>query len=196
MRLDLEAKSFGPRQVLGTLTLSVTRGERLAILGPSGIGKSTLLRILAGLDRQYQGQLQGAERLAMVFQEAVLLPWRDAVANITLPTGCDATTARDWLSEVGLEGHETKFPRQLSVGQQRRLALARAFAAGPDILLMDEPFASLDAATAARMLALTDALLNRTGAGAVLVTHDPAEARTLGALALHLGGCPARFQKD
>src|SRR5690606_24700005 len=109
MRLDLEAKSFGPRQVLGTLTLSVTRGERLAILGPSGIGKSTLLRILAGLDRQYQGQLQGAERLAMVFQEAVLLPWRDAVANITLPTGCDATTARDWLSEVGLEGHETKF---------------------------------------------------------------------------------------
>lgn len=196
MRLDLDAKSFGPRQVLGRLALSVARGERLAILGPSGIGKSTLLRILAGLDTDYRGRLEGADHLAVVFQEPVLLPWRDAVANITIPTGCSAATARDWLAQVGLAGHETKFPRQLSLGQQRRLALARAFAAGPDILLMDEPFASLDADTAARMLALTDALLTRSGAGLVLVTHDPAEALALKARALHLGGDPARLQKD
>ncbi|WP_449046033.1 ATP-binding cassette domain-containing protein [Paracoccus versutus] len=196
MRLELEAKSFGPRQVLGRLALAVARGERLAILGPSGIGKSTLLRILAGLDADYRGRLEGAERLAVVFQEPVLLPWRDAVGNIAIPTGCDAATARDWLAQVGLAGHEAKFPRQLSLGQQRRLALARAFAAGPDILLMDEPFASLDGDTAARMLALTDALLARTGAGLVLVTHDPAEAAALGARPLHLGGDPARLQKD
>ncbi len=196
MRLDLSGKSFGAREVLGALTLSVTRGERLAILGPSGIGKSTLLRILAGLDRDYRGRLEGADRLAVVFQEPVLLPWRDAVANITLPTGCNAAIARDWLGQVGLAGHEGKFPRQLSLGQQRRLALARAFAAGPDILLMDEPFASLDAGTCARMVALTAALLTRTGAGLVLVTHDPAEAGALGARTLQLTGNPARLQKD
>jgi len=194
MRLELDGKSFGSREVLGALTLSVARGERVAILGPSGIGKSTLLRILAGLDRAYRGRLDGADRLAVVFQEPVLLPWRDAVANIIIPTGCDAATARDWLAQVGLAGHEGKFPRQLSLGQQRRLALARAFAAAPDILLMDEPFASLDAGTAGRMLALTDALLTRTGAGLVLVTHDPREAEALHARPLLLAGQPARLQ--
>lgn len=171
--------------------LSVGRGERVAVLGPSGIGKSTLLRILAGLDSNWQGRLQGTERLAVVFQEPVLLPWRDAVANVTIATGCDAATARDWMAQVGLAGHEGKFPRQLSLGQQRRLSLARAFAAGPDVLLMDEPFASLDGDIARRMLALTDDLLTRTGAGLVLVTHDPTEAQRLAARALHLSGDPA-----
>lgn len=196
MRLDLQGKSFGGRAVLGPLALSVGRGERLAVLGPSGIGKSTLLRILAGMDGDWRGRLDAPERLAVVFQEPVLLPWRDAVANITLPTGCDAATARDWMARVGLAGHEAQFPRQLSLGQQRRLALARAFAAAPDILLMDEPFASLDGETRDRMLALTGALLDRTGAGLVLVTHDPAEARALAARPLHLSGQPARLQND
>lgn len=196
MRLELQAKSFGPRQVLGALALSVGRGERLALLGPSGIGKSTLLRILAGLDRDFAGRIDGGDRLAVVFQEPVLLPWRDATANITIPAGCDGAVARDWLARVGLAGHEAKFPRQLSLGQQRRLALARAFAAGPDILLMDEPFASLDEATRARMLALTGALLGGSGAGLVLVTHDPAEAEALAARPLYLAGQPAGFQND
>lgn len=196
MRLDLQGKSFGARPVLGPLSLSVTRGERMAILGPSGIGKSTLLRILAGLDRQYQGQLGGDDRLAVVFQEPVLLPWRNALANLTIATGCDASAARDWMAQVGLAGHEDKVPRQLSLGQQRRLSLARAFAAAPDILLMDEPFASLDADTAARMVGLTDALLTRSGAGLILVTHDPAEARALAAQPRYLSGQPATFQND
>jgi NitT/TauT family transport system ATP-binding protein len=180
MRLDLEAKSFAGHEVLGPLSIRLARGERRAVLGPSGTGKTTLLRILSGLDTD--------------FQEPVLLPWRDALANVTIPTGCADGVARDWLAQVGLVGHEAKFPRQLSLGQQRRLALARAFAAAPDILLMDEPFASLDAGTAARMLVLTDELLSRSGAGLFLVTHDPAEARTLRAEALYLGGQPARFQ--
>ena len=196
MRLDLTSKGFASREVLGALTLEVARGQRLAVLGPSGIGKSTLLRILAGLDTDFRGILTGDARRAVVFQEPVLLPWRDVLQNITLPTGCTPEDARDWLAQVGLAGHEAKFPRQMSLGQQRRLALARAFAAAPDILLMDEPFASLDGETAARMVALTDALLTRTGAGLVLVTHAPDEARALRAQAWHLSGQPARLQKD
>ena len=191
MRLDLAGKSFADRPVLGALNLAVERGQRVAILGPSGIGKSTLLRILAGLDRDFHGQLQGGEKLALVFQEPVLLPWRRAVANITLPTGCDQAQARALLADVGLAGHEDKFPRQLSLGQQRRLSLARAFAARPDILLMDEPFASLDPDTAGRMLDLTARLLDRSGAGLILVTHDGAEAARLGAAPIRLAGNPA-----
>ncbi len=191
MRLDLAGKSFADRPVLGALNLAVERGQRVAILGPSGIGKSTLLRILAGLDRDFYGQLQGGEKLALVFQEPVLLPWRQAVANITLPTGCDQAQARALLADVGLAGHEDKFPRQLSLGQQRRLSLARAFAARPDILLMDEPFASLDPDTAGRMLDLTARLLDRSGAGLILVTHDAAEAARLGAPPIRLAGNPA-----
>lgn len=193
MRLDLDGKSFGARQVLGPLSLSVGRGERLAILGPSGIGKSTLLRIFAGLDRDFTGRLGGDARLAMVFQEPVLLPWRDAMANITLPTGCTAVSARDWLTKVGLEGRGPQYPRQLSLGQQRRLALARAFAAGPDLLLMDEPFASLDPDTAGRMVALTDRLLGTTGAGLLLVTHARDEALALDCRLLTLSGSPAQL---
>ena len=191
MRLDLAGKSFADRPVLGALNLAVERGQRVAILGPSGIGKSTLLRILTGLDRDFHGQLQGGEKLALVFQEPVLLPWRRAVANITLPTGCDQAQARALLADVGLAGHEDKFPRQLSLGQQRRLSLARAFAARPDILLMDEPFASLDPDTAGRMLDLTARLLDRSGAGLILVTHDAAEAARLGAPPIRLAGNPA-----
>lgn len=191
MRLDLTAKSFGARQVLGPLQLSVGRGERLALLGPSGIGKSTLLRVLSGLDRSFQGVLDAPERLAPVFQEPVLLPWRNALDNVTIPTGCTPTAAREWMANVGLAGHEDKFPRQLSLGQQRRLALARAFAADPDILMMDEPFASLDDDTRGRMIALTDALLARSGSGLVLVTHDATEAQALDCRILRLGGNPA-----
>lgn len=191
MRLELRAKSFGRQPVLGPLSLEVARGQRIALLGPSGIGKSTLLRILAGLDRRFDGRLDVPERLALVFQEPTLLPWRRAEANITLTTGASPARARALMAEVGLAGHEAKFPRQLSLGQQRRLSLARAFATDPDILLMDEPFASLDAATGARMLDLTEALLTRSGAGLVLVTHDPAEAARLGATPLQLAGSPA-----
>lgn len=191
MRLDLDGKSFGARHVLGPLSLTVERGERLAILGPSGIGKSTLLRIFAGLDSDFTGHLNGMARLAMVFQQPVLLPWRNALANITIPTGCDAGKARDWLAQVGLEGREAQYPRQMSLGQQRRLALARAFAAGPDLLLMDEPFASLDPDTAGRMVALTDRLLGATGAGLLLVTHARDEALALDCQLLTLSGSPA-----
>ena len=193
MQLDLTGKSFGPHQVLGPIRLSLTRGQRLAVLGPSGTGKSTLLRIVAGLDPDFQGRITGNDRLALIFQEPTLLPWRNATQNITIPTGCTVAQAHEWMARVGLPAHHTPFPRQMSLGQQRRLALARAFAAQPDILLMDEPFASLDAETAGRMIALTRDLVTDTGAGLLLVTHDPNEARALDARTLRLGGSPAQI---
>ena len=191
MRLDLQGKSFGPRAILGPLSLTVAPGERVALLGPSGIGKSTLLRIVAGLDRDFSGVRQVPERLAMVFQEPTLLPWRRALANLTIPTRADPAAARALMDQVGLAGRERAFPRQLSLGQQRRLSLARAFAARPGLLLMDEPFASLDGETQRRMLDLTAHLLDASGAGLLLVTHDPAEAARLNARPLILAGEPA-----
>ncbi|MBA4491112.1 ATP-binding cassette domain-containing protein [Paracoccus sp. S1E-3] len=191
MRIELSGKAFGPHQVLGPVTLELAPGRRLAVLGPSGIGKSTLLRIVTGLDDAADLHRQGDTRLAVVFQEPTLLPWRDALSNLTLVTGAPDAVARDWLGAVGLAGLESHFPRQLSLGQQRRLALARAFAAGPDVLVMDEPFASLDPETRDRMLTLTDRLLERSGAGLLLVTHDQTEAEALSATKLRLDGQPA-----
>lgn len=191
MRLDLTAKSFGPRPILGPVSLTVGAGQRVALLGPSGVGKTTLLRIIAGLDRDFAGIRAVPDRLAMVFQEPTLLPWRTALTNLTLPTGATRAEAAALMAQVGLAGREAAYPRQLSLGQQRRLSLARAFAARPGILLMDEPFASLDEATRDRMLDLTVQLLDSSGAGLILVTHDPAEAARLSARPLTLSGSPA-----
>lgn len=191
MRLDLTVKSFGPRPILGPVSLTVGAGQRVALLGPSGVGKTTLLRIIAGLDRDFAGTRAVPERLAMVFQEPTLLPWHTALANLTLPTGATRAEAAALMAQVGLAGREGAYPRQLSLGQQRRLSLARAFAARPGILLMDEPFASLDEATRDRMLDLTAQLLDSSGAGLILVTHDPAEAARLSARPLTLSGSPA-----
>lgn len=193
MEIDIRGKAFAGKPVLGAIRLSIGAGERVAILGPSGIGKTTFLRIVAGLDRAYDGSVLGAAETGVVFQEPTLLPWRNALANITLTTGADAGLARALMAEVGLAGKEAHFPHQLSLGQQRRLALARAFATRPATLLMDEPFVSLDEETAERMLALTEALLTRAGASLIFVTHDPKEAARLNARVLLLQGSPARI---
>lgn len=193
MEIDIRGKSFAGKLVLGPIRLTLGAGERVAILGPSGIGKTTFLRIVAGLDQAFDGSVLGGADTGMVFQEPTLLPWRTALDNIILTTGADEDLARALMAEVGLAGKETLFPRQLSLGQQRRLALARAFATRPGTLLMDEPFVSLDAETAERMLALTEALLDRAGASLIFVTHDPTEAARLKARILRLEGRPAQI---
>ena len=191
MGIDIRAKSFSGRPVLGPIRLSLAQGQRVAILGPSGIGKTTFLRIVAGLDADFDGTVSPEGRTTVVFQEPTLLPWRTALENITLPAGVTPEVARKLMAEVGLGGKEVLYPRQLSLGQQRRLALARAFAPSPTTLLMDEPFASLDAETAGRMLDLTAELLDRAGVSLIFVTHDPTEAARLKAEPLTLSGSPA-----
>ncbi len=172
-------KRFGETTVLRDLTFQVARGEVLAVLGPSGVGKSTLLRIIAGLDADFAGQLRCEGRLAMVFQEPTLMPWRSARDNLRLTTGVDATQAEAALARVGLAGKGALYPGQLSLGQQRRLSLARAYAARPDVLLLDEPFVSLDEALVEDMLSLTESVIAEQRPATVFVTHSRAEADRL-----------------
>lgn len=197
IEVDIRSKSFGRTEVLGAVRFTVRPGETVAILGPSGIGKSTLLRAVAGLDQGFEGSVRTPGRLAIVFQEPTLLPWRSAVANIRLvhPDLTDAD-ARAALDRVGLADRADLFPGQLSLGQQRRLALARAFAGEPEALVMDEPFVSLDAETAERMLALTERLIAETRPATLFVTHAPAEAERLADRVLDLGGTPATLIRE
>lgn len=194
LSLRLASAGYGAgAPVLGPLEIALHPGETLGIMGPSGVGKTTLIRILAGLHRRFSGRRRVEGRLAMVFQEPMLLPWRRAAQNLTLTTGCTLAEARAALAQVGLAGHEASYPGAMSLGQQRRLALARAFAGRPAVLLLDEPFVSLDAATHDEMLALFRRQRAEAGVASVLVTHSEAEARGLCDRVLRLEGRPARL---
>ena len=171
-------RQFGPRKVLDQLDLRIRPSEFLAVLGPSGTGKTTLLRVLAGLDRPDAGQVRLAERRAVVFQEPRLVLARRVWQNVVLgESGPQAeAAARQALAEVGLERHAQAWPKTLSGGEAQRVALARALVRSPDLLLLDEPFASLDALTRIRMHGLVDQLWQRHRPAVVLVTHDVDEA--------------------
>ncbi|EEW25340.1 ABC transporter ATP-binding protein [Rhodobacter ferrooxidans] len=192
IRVEVARKTFGSTEVLRDIGFSLGRSECIAILGASGIGKSTLLRLITGIDRDFEGKITTPPRMGMVFQEPTLLPWRSVLQNLTLlhPGLCDAA-ALAALDRVGLADKARAFPRQLSLGQQRRLALARAFAGKPELLVLDEPFVSLDADTAEDMLALTEALIAETRPATILVTHSEAEAKRLAGRILRLVGRPA-----
>lgn len=187
----LERKAFGSAEVLGPVSLDIARGECVALLGPSGIGKTTLLRIIAGLDKDFEGSVERPERLAMVFQEPTLLNWRSALQNIMIVAGLSSDAAQDALEAVGLGNKSGLFPDQLSLGQRRRLALARALAVRPDFLIMDEPFASLDPDRVLAMINLTRTLLAQQPVATLFVTHAREEADRLADRILVLSGQPA-----
>jgi len=171
-------RSFGGREVLRGIDLTIGRGQFVALLGRSGSGKSTILRALAGLDDGVQGELLVPERRAVVFQDPRLLPWADVIANVVLgQRGRDARArGLEALGEVGLDGHERDWPKTLSGGEAQRVALARALVRKPDLLLLDEPFGALDALTRIRMHALVAKLCARHHPAVLLVTHDVDEA--------------------
>ncbi|MGZ2260238.1 ABC transporter ATP-binding protein [Roseobacter sp. A03A-229] len=191
IRVDITSKHFSETPVLGPIRFQIDPGETLALVGPSGIGKSTLLRILAGIDTDFDGTIERPGTLAFVFQEPTLLPWRSVLQNILLPhPQLTEQQAKDMLARSGLEGKEALFPKQLSLGQQRRLSLARAFAEAPDLLIMDEPFVSLDEETADRMLELTEQLISDHRPATLFVTHDMREADRLASRILRLQHTP------
>ena len=179
-------RRFGDTTVLDGLDLEIPRGDIVALLGRSGSGKSTALRILAGLDRDHAGQalIEGAP--SVVFQDARLLPWRTVAANVRhglnrVSADRDDRTGRvrQILAEVGLDGREDAYPGELSGGQAQRASLARALVAEPALLLLDEPFGALDALTRRTMHKLLLKLWRHHGFGVLLVTHDVDEAAAL-----------------
>jgi sulfonate transport system ATP-binding protein len=189
-------RSFGGRVVLDGLNLDVAPGEFVALLGRSGTGKSTLLRILAGLDADYSGDVAVPERRAVVFQEPRLLPWQRVLANVGIglrKTGQNGLAPLSALSlaalrEVGLAGHARAWPVTLSGGEAQRVALARALVREPALMLLDEPFGALDALTRTRMHGLLQDLCARHNPAVLLVTHDVDEAIVLADRVLVLSG--------
>ncbi len=184
LKVDVRQKSFqsasgGTLHVIRGLAFSLQSGEVGALVGPSGCGKTTLLRIIAGLDPDYEGSvaLPDHGRLGFVFQEPRLLPWRTLEQNVRLaaPGASDATLTA-LFHTLGLETHRNLFPGELSLGLARRVALARALAVEPDLLLLDEPFVSLDDALAARLREELAELVSFRPVTTLLVTHNIDEA--------------------
>ncbi len=191
------------------LNFSTQPGEFVAIVGPSGAGKTTLLNLLAGLDREMSGSIDlarapgkaGSPRTSFMFQEPRLLPWLSVQQNLQLVLApalrkSSLPALQELLTLVGLSDSCKLFPGQLSGGMQRRVALLRAFIVEPDLLLMDEPFQSLDAPTAQQLRMLLQDLWQRTRPTVLFVTHSLREAISMADRILFLSGAPSRVILD
>jgi NitT/TauT family transport system ATP-binding protein len=198
LRVAIGAKNFGTRTALKDVHFTARAGEVLALLAPSGTGKTTALRIVLGLDQIFSGTVVRPEgRVGAVFQEPRLLPWLDISANLRLvsPKLGDAEIGA-LLEMLGLAGCEQRLPKELSLGMARRVALARALAVRPRLLVMDEPFASLDTRLGAELGSAIAARTRSAGATVLLSTHDLHQTLAMADRVLVLGGTPATLQAD
>ncbi len=197
-RKALRTASGQTRSILHDVDFSLRQGEVCALLGPSGCGKTTLLRIVAGLDADFEGRivLPREHKIGMVFQEPRLLPWRSVAQNLRLVGTSSDNDLAEIVAALRLSRHLDHFPGELSLGLARRVAIARAFAVKPDLLLLDEPFVSLDAALAARLREELLALVLKRKATTLIVTHDVEEAIAIADRILVLSAAPGRLIAD
>ena len=188
-------------------TFDVMPGELVSLVGPSGCGKSTLLRILAGLLPPTGGEVNFGDhqqpRIGMVFQQSNLMPWRTVIQNIQLPLALEGldqnvseAKAREMIELVGLGGFESNWPRELSGGMAQRVAIARALIHDPDLLLLDEPFGSLDALTRERMWTELSRIWQARQKTVIMVTHSISESLFLADRVLVLTARPGRLKLD
>jgi NitT/TauT family transport system ATP-binding protein len=181
--------SYGSEPVLEGVNLAVGDGRFVSLVGPSGSGKSSLLRAVIGLQQPLSGTVEtnlARSQLGILFQDDALLPWKTARDNVALGLSFNGmerskalAEAEAWLERLDLVGFGDRFPRHLSGGQRKRVALAQVLALKPKLILMDEPFASLDAIVGARVVRDVVALVERGGISVLLVTHDLEEALSL-----------------
>lgn len=178
--------SYGAEPVLEGVTFRVGAGEFASLVGPSGSGKTSILRAVTNLQKPLSGRVElsiGQHEIGFLFQDDALLPWRTAEQNVALGLRIRGVAkqealiqARDWLARLGLAGLESRYPRELSGGQRKRVAIAQVLALQPKLLLMDEPFASLDAIMRARITQELVDWVERERISVLLVTHDLEEA--------------------
>ena len=207
LEVSIQSKMYsGHQQVLGANQFSVNAGEFVAIVGPSGTGKSTLLNMLSGLEPCSEGEVLLNQKplsshsscdIGYIFQQPRLMPWLTVQENLRLVTPLASITAVDeQLNKVGLPGKGKLYPKQLSGGMQRRVSIARAFLTPPELLLLDEPFVSLDAPNANRLRGLLLSLWQEHKPTVVFVTHDLSEAIQLADRIIFLSSAPGAVILD
>jgi NitT/TauT family transport system ATP-binding protein len=204
-------KNFGDLKALGPIDLAIANASFVSIVGPSGCGKSTLLRLICGLDKPSQGRLQryGADldgpsrQVGIVFQDHVLLPWATVLENVmlpadvvSLPRAASLERARWLLNLTGLKDFADHKPHMLSGGMKQRAAFCRALLSDPQLLLLDEPFGSLDALTREELSLELSRLWQDLARTAILITHDIDEAILLGDRLIVMSDRPGRIQLD
>jgi NitT/TauT family transport system ATP-binding protein len=206
LEVDIASKTYPtaggpPLLAIEGLRFSVPDGAFACLVGPSGCGKTTCLRILLGLDRDFDGRTTlpgGNPHIGVAFQEPRLLPWRTVEENVrlALPPALRAKPLHDLFARLGLDGFEAFYPGALSLGLARRAALARAFAVEPGLLLLDEPFVSLDEATASDLRALLLYIWQARPTTALMVTHNLREAALLADRIIVLSARPGHVRGE